>query len=156
MELRRMLGSCGNTIDPVIDLLQDAHEYIGDSFILYVTYMTSNAPMFTETSKRTTRPRIVVNDIWSMNAQRFLGYDAVYHQCYHHNLPLIELCGVSKPAIMEELYEYRNKMLKTASAQHRTGIIGKAYDPIKDAYIFFEEKCKPEQKSKTNAIKDTN
>jgi len=81
----------------------------------------------------------VVFDIWSSKMDGFLSYVLVHQHCYHFKLPVVELYGTCSYLRLKSLLKFRDKMLITAEAKGREGVVGKTYaGNVRD--IFFKEK----------------
>ncbi len=71
----------------------------------------------------------IIFDIWDTSAQRFLMYNQVFQHCHHFGLPIVKLYGLTQHETLEDLYRFRDEMLKVCEVEKREGVVLKAFEP---------------------------
>ena len=82
----------------------------------------------------------IIFDIWDTSAQRFLPYNLLHQYCYHFSLPIVRLFGESEHETLEDLYKFRDEMIKKCVEEKREGVVLKAFDSDSKE-IYCKEKC---------------
>ena len=119
----------------VVELLQDASNW-GDVYVVFGELLTKGkSPTKIEYHDDHS---FVVFDIWSAKVGGFFHYTKVFQECYHHNLPIVQLYGTCLVKRIESLMEFRDKMLQRSLDEHREGVVGKTVN--RADFIYFKEK----------------
>lgn len=108
----------------VLELLQDASNW-GNEYVIFGELLTiGKSPTRIETHEKN---EFIVFDIWDSKHQQFMSYNAMYQQCYHFGLPVVELYGTCNVPTVEALYQFKDQMLAKALELKREGVVGKAW-----------------------------
>jgi len=130
--------------DAIRELLLDARRW-SDEYIIFFELMEKGiSPTRTETHAHT---HLEVFDIWSVKSNKFFPYTKMHQDCYHVNLPVVEVWGVSISNDIQHLWDVKNKMLDRALDEGKEGVVGKTWgdnDILEFGYttpnIYFKEK----------------
>ncbi len=115
--------SIPHLIDNVTDLLQDAKNW-NDSYALFGELMkVGRSPTRLTTYNE---PSFVAFDLYSAKLSKFVNYTALHQQCCHSNIPCIDVKVITRHTDIDELYAYRDKMLR--ENQDIEGFVIKTYD----------------------------
>lgn len=119
----------------VVELLQDASNW-GDSYVVFGELLIKGK----SPTKIEFHPdhEFVVFDIWSAKSNGFFNYTKVYQECYHNDIPVVQLYGTCRVKTLDSLLEFRDKMLQKSLDNNREGTVGKIVD--KSDFIYFKEK----------------
>jgi len=103
----------------VLELLKD-----NPSYIIYVeALLEGRSPTRIELHEKN---ELVAFDIH--NRTRFLDYRYMYQQCYHYNIPVVELWAETRHTSMKDLLKFCNYITELAKAKGREGAVVKTFD----------------------------
>lgn len=117
-----------------------------DDYIVFGEIMTpGKSPARFETHEDY---EFAVFDIMQASTGDFLTYPAVYQRCYQSGVPVVELYSKSQHFSMENLMDFRDKMLERCKDMGREGVVAKTWDLVdnlkavghNENYIYVKEK----------------
>jgi len=124
--------------EQVKELLLDAPNWKKEYVIFGELLTKGKSPTRIETHDK---HEFIVFDIWEEPNKRWLSYNALYQQCYHFGIPIVELYGTCNVVSREKLFEFKDLMLKRALECTREGVVGKCWDTkYKHGIQYFKEK----------------
>jgi len=107
-----------------VELLQDASNW-GNEYVIFGEMLTpGKSPTRIEVHEKN---EFIVFDIWDTKHNQFMNYNATHQQCYHFDLPIVELYGTCNVVTVETLYDFKDQMLAKALECGREGVVGKAW-----------------------------
>ena len=131
----------------VKEMILNARDY-GDDYVVFGELLLKGLSP-TRIEKHENHDFIVF-DIWSEKEQRFLNYNKVYQECYHFDIPVVELWGTCKLSKLDDIFDFRDTMIERAKEESKEGVVGKVWAKLpwnsgKDAgvgrdIIYFKEK----------------
>jgi hypothetical protein len=111
----------------VKELILHGREF-GDDYIVFGEIMTpGKSPARFETHEDY---EFAVFDIMQASTGDFLTYPAVYQRCYQSGVPVVELYSKSQHFSMENLMDFRDKMLERCKDMGREGVVAKTWDLV--------------------------
>ena len=110
--------------DAVKELLLDARRW-SDEYIVFFELMERGvSPTQAEIHDYT---HLEVFDLWSTKGNGFVPYTKMYQDCYHVDLPVVEVWGVSLSTDIQHLWDVKNAMLDRAQGEGKEGVVGKTW-----------------------------
>jgi hypothetical protein len=128
------------------ELLEDAAHWKDEYVIFGELLVKGKSPTKTEIHEKT---RFVVFDIWSSRYQRFMNYTKVHQECYHVDLPVVDLLGTCHANTLDSLWSFRDEMLDICKDLGKEGAVAKIWDDsfnagdavsLKRGICYFKEK----------------
>jgi len=114
----------GQLLENIKELLLDARNW-SNNYILYGELMAKGrSPTRIKTYDQ---PSFVAFDLWTSKTQQFTHYNFLHQQCHHSNIPCIDVQVITRHTSIEDLYTYRDSMLR--DHQDIEGFVIKSYKP---------------------------
>lgn len=76
----------------------------------------------------------VIFDMYSLKGKEFLPYPLAYQYAFHFRLPFVDCWALTRHTSLEDLYAFRDEILKTAADRHREGVVLKCLSGDKPVY----------------------
>lgn len=121
--------------EPLKELLLDAKQWNDEYVVFGELLVKGKSPTRIETHEKT---RFIIFDIWSNKHRCWQNYTKIYQDCYHFNIPVVELLGTCNVTSLDKLLEFRDLILEKTKELKKEGSVGKTW--FKDGFIYFKEK----------------
>jgi len=127
------------------DLIEHERDFGREYIVFGELLQTGTSPARFETHDKND---FVVFDLMSAASGEFLPYPKVYQACYQSGVPVVELYSKSQHFSMENLMDFRDKMLERCKDMGREGVVAKTWDLVdnlkavghNENYIYVKEK----------------
>lgn len=141
--------------DAIIEMMNHLYENYGSDVVVFGELMQKGkSPTGLKTFES---DDFVVFDIYSHSSESFVNFNQLCLLCGPFNIPVVELIGKCNVPSMEELYSFRDEMLKETEGEE--GVVGKIYTKPKPFlnynYLFVKEKHfiqKPRKEKRTEGV----
>jgi hypothetical protein len=71
---------------------------------------------------------LIVFDIFDTAIMNFLPYTLVYQHCFHYEIPVVKLHGITRHRTIKDLLKYKNHVLEVCEAIKEEGMVAKTFD----------------------------
>jgi hypothetical protein len=119
----------------VLDLLIDAATWRDDYVLFGELLIKGKSPTRIELHEKN---EFVAFDLWSKKVGGFVNYTKLYQECYHFDIPVVELWGSCNCKNLNTLLGFKDALLVKAKETGREGVVGKYVN--NDEFIYFKEK----------------
>ena len=109
------------------ELLESSTDW-NSEYVLFGELLTKGkSPTRIELHEKT---RFVAFDLYTTRQKSFITYNALHQQCYHFDIPIVELLGTCNVIDLPSLWEFRDQMLDICRERRKEGVVAKGWDKM--------------------------